>query len=206
MSSVPVSIVLLGSGAVGKSSITTRFIRNSYSEQYDPTIEDSYVKKIKSEVDGRIYNVDIEITDTAGQENYRGLWGDKYLRTADAFILVFSVCELETLHELNSLANQVFNAKEDHKIPIVVVGNKRDLSSRQVTPIQGSSFTKQIANDATYFECSAKTGEGVSECFEQLVQHVILKKYPRRKSVGRLRNSTRKPSKKKKDFCGCVIM
>lgn len=37
-------LVNLGSGAVGKSSITLQFIQNKFIESYDPTIENSYRK------------------------------------------------------------------------------------------------------------------------------------------------------------------
>eukprot|EP00835_Amoeboradix_gromovi_P006729 NODE_861_length_3630_cov_0.140187.p1 type:complete len:212 gc:universal NODE_861_length_3630_cov_0.140187:875-240(-) len=211
MIELPISIVILGSGAVGKSSIVLRYIRDSWADEYDPTIEDSYVKKFKVEVDGQLYLINLEITDTAGQENYRGLWGDRYLRDSDAFILVYSVCELDTLHELNSLAHQIFNAKEDTRVPVMVVGNKRDLTNRQVTHLQGSSFTKQISHNAMFMECSAKTGDSVHECFDLLVRKVIKKK-SKKDSIGsyqRSKHGTKIKSKKASTYnggCTCSIL
>lgn len=39
-------VVVLGSGGVGKSSITTQFVMGLFITQYDPTIEDSYRKQV----------------------------------------------------------------------------------------------------------------------------------------------------------------
>ena len=37
-------MVVLGGGGVGKSALIIRLMRNDFSEEYDPTIEDDYVK------------------------------------------------------------------------------------------------------------------------------------------------------------------
>ncbi len=59
-----ISIVVLGAGAVGKSSITVQFVKQKYREVYDPTIEDSYTKQFETQ--NKV--VCLSILDTAGQE------------------------------------------------------------------------------------------------------------------------------------------
>jgi small GTP-binding protein len=59
-------LVLLGSGGVGKSCITIRYVQDSFVTEYDPTIEDSYRRQV--EVDGQ--QVMLEILDTAGTEQF----------------------------------------------------------------------------------------------------------------------------------------
>ena len=59
-----ISLAMLGGGSVGKSAITLQFIRGSFVAEYDPTIEDSFEKKVV--VDGS--EVAVDILDTAGQD------------------------------------------------------------------------------------------------------------------------------------------
>ena len=92
-------IVVIGDGGVGKSSLTLQFVRNTFSDTYNPTIEDSYSKheylwrptnfyrtsnrsRWRSCFNGKIYKKNLkyqfliiikEIIDTAGQEDYSGL-------------------------------------------------------------------------------------------------------------------------------------
>jgi len=40
-------IVVLGAAGVGKDSLTAQFVQNIWIESYDPTIEDSYKKKLR---------------------------------------------------------------------------------------------------------------------------------------------------------------
>ena len=48
MSSEPTKfkMVVVGAGGVGKSALTIQLIQNHFVEDYDPTIEDSYIKQV----------------------------------------------------------------------------------------------------------------------------------------------------------------
>ncbi|CAJ0872212.1 20006_t:CDS:2 [Entrophospora sp. SA101] len=77
-------LVVLGSGGVGKSAFTVQFVQSMFVERYDPTIEDSYRKKV--EIDNRICM--LEILDTAGTEQFTAM-RDLYLKNGHGFILIY---------------------------------------------------------------------------------------------------------------------
>ena len=92
---VPISITICGDGGCGKSSITLRLVRSQWTSEYDPTIEDSY--SITRRIDGTTYH--LSLTDTAGQEEYRGMWASSNLG-ADAFLLVYDITSADSLDAL----------------------------------------------------------------------------------------------------------
>ena len=92
---VPISITICGDGGCGKSSITLRLVRSQWTSEYDPTIEDSY--SVTRRIDGVVYH--LSLTDTAGQEEYRGMWASSNLG-ADAFLLVYDITSHDSLDAL----------------------------------------------------------------------------------------------------------
>eukprot|EP01083_Nonionella_stella_P293958 999530_1 len=69
------NIVMKGPGAVGKTSLTIRYVIGDFVEEYDPTIEDYYRKLTM--VDG--HGVYLSILDTAGQQEFASMQ-DNYTR------------------------------------------------------------------------------------------------------------------------------
>jgi len=175
MSSVPThKIVILGTGGVGKSSITLRIVSNQFLDEYDPTIEDSYRKQCN--VDGEICMLDI--LDTAGQEEYRSLL-DGWIREGNAFVLVYSVTSSESFQYLDTMftkINQIKETSDDSPPPpIVLFGNKLDLAeaspnTREVTTQQG--LDKAAAKKCRAFEGSAKTSRNCQLAFHEAVRMI----------------------------------
>ena len=62
-----------------------------FVEDYEPTKADSYRKKVVLDGD----EVQIDILDTAGQEDYAAI-RDNYFRSGEGFLLVFSITEQES--------------------------------------------------------------------------------------------------------------
>jgi len=188
MPSIEYRIVVVGAGAVGKSALTIRFVNGNFVEKYDPTIEDSYRKQV--EIDARACVLDI--TDTAGQEEYCTL-RDTYLKGGDGFILGYSVTSVKSFDQAVQLRGIIIRIHEDEGVPIMFVGNKCDLEAeRAVTIEEGRLMAEKWGTG--FAETSAKTGKNVDETFHQLVR-LIDKWRERRQKLEppAKRSSTRKP-------------
>ncbi|KAF9989234.1 hypothetical protein BGZ75_007056 [Mortierella antarctica] len=164
------SIVVVGDGAVGKSAMTLRFLRDQFHDEYDPTIEDSYCKHIT--VDGQDYILDL--TDTSGQFEYRSHWNDSFMRSADGFICVYSIASLGSFRELVGYRDQIWRAKESEHVPIMMVGNKCDLGDDSSERCVGTNAVARFAerSNALFVEASAKSGKNIDGVFIELVREI----------------------------------
>eukprot|EP00300_Choanocystis_sp_HF-7_P039399 c5795_g1_i1.p1 GENE.c5795_g1_i1~~c5795_g1_i1.p1 ORF type:complete len:297 (+),score=70.57 c5795_g1_i1:68-892(+) len=161
-------VAVLGGGGVGKSCLTMRYTRSTFVEQYDPTIEDSYRKVIEIQN----HPVTLDILDTAGQEDFVVL-RRQWVEDRNSFVLVYAINDSTTLETVKSFAALIAEVKaaELDKVPIVLVGNKADMTDqRQVSEDAGRAFLKKnLPQYATWREASALTGAGVNQVFEDIV-------------------------------------
>jgi small GTP-binding protein len=95
--------------------------------RYDPTIEDSYRKQVVIDAETCI----LDILDTAGQEEYTAM-RDQYMRVGQGFLLVFAVNNPKSFADIERYREEIRRLKDSDHIPMVLVGNKCDLTSRQV--------------------------------------------------------------------------
>ena len=158
-------LVVVGAGGVGKSALTIQLIQNHFVDEYDPTIEDSYRKQVV--IDGETCLLDI--LDTAGQEEYSAM-RDQYMRTGEGFLLVFAVNSAKSFEDIGGYREQIKRVKDAEEIPMVLVGNKCDLSSWAVGMNQAREIAKQYA--IPFVPTSAKTRMGVDDAFYTLVREI----------------------------------
>ncbi|KAM4559599.1 ras-related protein ralB-B-like [Odontesthes bonariensis] len=182
-------VIMVGSGGVGKSALTLQFMYDEFVEDYEPTKADSYRKKVV--LDGE--DVQIDILDTAGQEDYAAI-RDNYFRSGEGFLLVFSITEHESFTATSELREQILRVKEEEEIPMLVVGNKSDLEERRQVSAD------EVAAKATewgvqYVETSAKTRANVDKVFFDLMREV------RKKKMAESRGNNGPSGKKKKKLC-----
>eukprot|EP00069_Balaena_mysticetus_P006515 bmy_18642T0 len=195
-------VIMVGSGGVGKSALTLQFMYDEFVEDYEPTKADSYRKKVV--LDGE--EVQIDILDTAGQEDYAAI-RDNYFRSGEGFLLVFSITEHESFTataefskfwsevKVISRREQILRVKaEEDKVPLLVAGNKSDLQERRQVPLE-EARAKAEEWGVQYVETSAKTRANVDKVFFDLMREIRAKKMSENKD-----KNGKKSSKNKKSF------
>jgi small GTP-binding protein len=163
-------VVVLGSGGVGKSALTVRFVSGSFIERYDPTIEDFYRKEI--EVDGAPSV--LEILDTAGTEQFASM-RDLYIKNGQGFVIVYSVTSVQSFYDIKSMRDQIIRVKGMREfIPLLLVGNKCDLiSQREVKTSDGVALAQSWG--CPFIEASAKSATNVDDLFAEIVREMTCK-------------------------------
>ncbi|KAF9435703.1 hypothetical protein BGZ76_005694 [Entomortierella beljakovae] len=163
-------VIMVGSGGVGKSALTLQYMYGDFVEEYDPTKADSYRKKVS--LDG--HDCQIDILDTAGQEEYAAI-RDNYYRSGEGFICVFSLCEYESFMHTQEFKDQISRVLDDDKIPFILVGNKADLTPlRKVNKEEAAERAAEWS--CPYYETSAKTRLNVDEVYTVLMRKIQQRK------------------------------
>jgi len=173
-----VKLVVVGDGAVGKTSLLIRYATNNFPTDYLPTVFDNHTAHMKRD-NGSTIN--LHLWDTAGQEDYDRLRPLSY-PGADAILLCFSTVNQASYDAIR----EKWAPEVQHYIPNVphiLIGTKTDLRDAKtpdpnsgkfepLTPENGQVMAKEI-RAVKYMEICSKTGEGVSAVFEEAVNLVL---------------------------------
>ena len=155
--------IVVGDGGVGKTALTLRFSKGFFTEDYKMTIGvDFHVKTIAIETVEGLIKCKLQLWDTGGQERFSSI-RPMYYRGSLGTVLVFDLTNSASFEHLPQWIEEVrANIKTD--IPILLVGNKSDLIDQRAVSIEEiRKFTRDF--NLYYMETSAKTGDGVGDCF-----------------------------------------
>nr|CAB3265430.1 ras-related protein Rap-1b [Phallusia mammillata] len=161
-------VVLLGAGGVGKTSMTTQFVQDKFEENYEPTIEEIHKKVIQ--LDGE--QCMLELVDTAGMDQFTQM-REMYIRNGDGFILVYSILDPTTFEDVKSIREQIVRNKYTEQVPIVLVGNKRDLAEAE-RAVDEDIAEKLAARwpHCRFIETSAREHYEVEDVFLHIVRQI----------------------------------
>ena len=159
-------LVIVGDVGVGKSACLIQLIQNHFIDDYDPTIEDSYRKRVTIDDETCL----LDILDTAGTDEYSAM-RDQYMRTGQGFLLVYSVTSRQSFDSISLFREQILTVKDEDTVPMLLVGNKCDLDNfREVATSEGQELA-QILN-CPFRETSAKSRINIEESFYELVREI----------------------------------
>ena len=159
-------LVFLGDQSVGKTSIITRFMYDTFDKQYQATIGIDFLSKTMY-LDDR--TVRMQLWDTAGQERFRSLI-PSYIRDSAGAVVVYDISSRASFTNTFKWIDDV-RAERGSDVVIVLVGNKSDLNEkREVSAEEAQAKAEDYG--VMFMEVSAKSGANVKSLFRK-VAHAL---------------------------------
>merc|ERR1719428_2806588 len=132
-------LVFLGEQSVGKTSLITRFMYDSFDNTYQATIGIDFLSKTMYLEDR---TVRLQLWDTAGQERFRSLI-PSYIRDSTVAVVVYDITNRASFLNTTKWVEDV-RTERGNDVIIILVGNKTDLADRrQVSTEEGEEKAKE---------------------------------------------------------------
>uniref|UniRef100_A0A3P8Z4I9 RAB6B, member RAS oncogene family b n=1 Tax=Esox lucius TaxID=8010 RepID=A0A3P8Z4I9_ESOLU len=166
-------LVFLGEQSVGKTSLITRFMYDSFDNTYQATIGIDFLSKtmyledrtVRNSVSHLTPQVRLQLWDTAGQERFRSLI-PSYIRDSTVAVVVYDITNVNSFQQTCKWIDDV-RTERGSDVIIMLVGNKTDLEEkRQITIEEGEQRAKEL--NVMFIETSAKTGTNVKQLFRRV--------------------------------------
>ncbi|XP_061185444.1 ras-related protein Rab-13-like [Saccostrea echinata] len=185
-----VRIALVGTYAVGKTSIITRYIRETFSSEYIYTRGGNINKKFIT-VYGQ--KLQIELIDTGGQDYQKEIAPTLY-KVAQGILIVHDISKPSSFEDVEEWLTGIRQKTLGDPV-IMLIGNKNDLDPQGKTddpPTKNTNLTtgltrvsyeqceKKVHQEGLlpfYSEVSAKTGMNIDPVFELLVKEILHKQH-----------------------------
>ncbi len=166
-------VVVIGDGAVGKSSLIRRYTKSEFNEEYIMTLGaqiTTFDEKIED------VNCRLILWDIAGDAALATL-RPAFYKGSKGVIIAFSLSagQEKSFDNVSYWLDDI--RKNCDQIPIILFGNKIDLIDEKELSIKSTSndnvekFTNQNGI-ISYYKTSALTGQGVTDAFKTLVKRL----------------------------------
>ena len=172
MAAVKKKICLIGSFAVGKTSLIERFVYNRYDDRYLTTIGVKISQKVLEPIvdpqGGKMIQHTFLIWDIAGLEKFDNVVKN-YFRGAAGALAVADLTRPETIAHLSEFCERF--KTENPQAFLVILGNKLDIFKENKKTLSDL----QTVADQNASEClltSAKTGKHVNKAFNTLSRKI----------------------------------
>lgn len=166
---IPMKVLIVGNGAVGKSSMIQRYCKGVYTNDYKKTIGVDFLEK-KLSVNGE--DLRLMIWDTAGQEEFDAIT-KSYYRGAAGCVVAFSTTDRDSFDAVGTWISKV--EAEVQNVPMVLVQNKIDLVDQAVmTPDEANALAEKVK--LKFYRTSVQENFKVTEVFQYLAEKYLEKR------------------------------
>lgn len=162
-------LVLIGDGAVGKSSLRRTYLGKKFDKEYLQTIGADFalLKRTLKDI-----QFSASIWDLAGQAKFQSVRRSYYLGTSGA-LLVYSIKDQQSLENVEKWLLELRSNLMKKDIPVLMIGNKSDLKDDTYDQSKAEHYFNELnekyENDIMHIETSALTGENVEQAFDSLI-------------------------------------
>ena len=168
------NILLIGDGAVGKTSLSNVYNGKTFSDQHLATLGLDYFALDVNPKSSPNDQYNLKIWDTAGQERFKSLTMAFY-KQSHGMMICFDITKRKTFESVRRWFLAVNNNCEADTA-VILIGTKCDLADERVVSTEEA---QQLAAESgmTYFETSARENINVNEAFSELIDLVYKAKF-----------------------------
>ena len=167
------NICVLGDKKVGKTNFIKRFVHKKFFKQY---FESKFISiQIKNVyIDNKPYK--LKFFDTIGSEDFISQQ-TKLIRETDGFIFMYDDTNEKSFDFMKTSIEKVMKAKDAKvsEIPMIIVKNKLDISTKELELDLGYKFAKEIK--VSFFATSALLEWDIFNSVQELVNKILDKKF-----------------------------
>ena len=165
-------VLIVGDGAVGKTSICTHITTQEFFADYHLTVGcDFFIKRLYV----NNISVTLQIFDIGGQDHFARM-RSAFADGAKGIFLAFDVTRRDSFYSLENWINSIKDGL-DPKAPKVLIATKSDLKVEAEVWKDDIDNMEGISIDA-YFDTSSLTGDGVPEAFETMARLLLARYKP----------------------------
>lgn len=158
-------VCMLGTFAVGKTSLVARFVKSIFSEKYHTTVG---VKIDKKSVTIGEQQVSLVLWDIHGEDEFQKI-RQSYLRGTSGYLLVADGTRRATLDAAVTLQQNIEGITGP--VPFILLLNKSDLTEEW--ELEEEAVAALQASGWLVIKTSARTGVGVEEAFIALAGKML---------------------------------
>ena len=123
---ITLKLLIVGGSGVGKTNFVNRFWNNEFNQMYMSTTGVDSKSKV---IELKNKKVRIQIWDTAGQEKYKAITKNLFLKVMGALIL-YDITDESSFEKLKTWVSTIKEECGRH-MQMIIVGNKSDLDEQR---------------------------------------------------------------------------